>query len=140
MLGKGRVIKGWDLGLLDMCEGEKRTLIIPPHLAYGEKGAGGKIPAGATLKFETECVQILKPGERSTAARTHPPGVNIFKEMDLDDDKLITNDEFFQWFILKRNIKEFPQAAWVKEDKNLDGIITWEEFSGPKGENIGSEL
>ena len=43
-LGVGQVIKGWDQGLLDMCEGEKRKLIIPSHLGYGDKGAGAKIP------------------------------------------------------------------------------------------------
>merc|ERR1711916_417780 len=53
-LGAGRVIKGWDQGLQDMCIGEKRTLTIPPELGYGSRGAGGKIPGGATLVFENE--------------------------------------------------------------------------------------
>lgn len=44
-LGKGEVIKGWDQGLLDMCTGEKRKLTVPPHLGYGEKGAGNKYNA-----------------------------------------------------------------------------------------------
>ena len=47
-LGAGRVIKGWDLGLLDMCPGDKRTLTIPPELGYGARGMG-PIPASATL-------------------------------------------------------------------------------------------
>ncbi|PWY80563.1 hypothetical protein BO70DRAFT_362511 [Aspergillus heteromorphus CBS 117.55] len=56
-LGTGRVIKGWDQGLLDMCIGEKRTLTIPPELGYGDRGVG-PIPGGATLVFETELVGI----------------------------------------------------------------------------------
>ncbi|KAJ5751762.1 FK506-binding protein 2 [Penicillium odoratum] len=56
-LGTGRVIKGWDQGLLDMCIGEKRTLTIPPEFGYGDRGTG-PIPGGSTLIFETELVAI----------------------------------------------------------------------------------
>lgn len=65
-VGSGMVIKGWDQGLLGMCPGDKRTLTIPPELGYGANGAGGVIPGGATLIFQTELVSIdgVEPEEK----------------------------------------------------------------------------
>ena len=57
-LGKGQVIQGWDQGLLNMCPGARRQLVIPPRLAYGDRGAGDVIPPGATLNFDVELVKI----------------------------------------------------------------------------------
>lgn len=62
-LGMGQVIKGWDQGLLNMCEGEKRKLVIPPELGYGERGAGDKIPPNSVLIFEVELVKIERKTE-----------------------------------------------------------------------------
>ena len=53
-IGQGRVIKGWDEGVMTMKPGSKSTLIIPPQLGYGERGAGDKIPPQSILIFEIE--------------------------------------------------------------------------------------
>ena len=60
VLGKGIVIKGWDLGLQDMRINEQRCLVIPPHLAYGNRRIGNIIKPNSTLIFEVKLLEILK--------------------------------------------------------------------------------
>ena len=58
VLGTGRVIKGWDVGIAGMKVGGKRRLVIPADLAYGDRAVGGVIPANAVLVFEVELVGV----------------------------------------------------------------------------------
>lgn len=57
-LGAGRVIQGWDQGVQGMKVGGRRQLVIPPHLAYGDRGAGGVIAPGETLIFVCDLVGV----------------------------------------------------------------------------------
>jgi len=137
-LGVGQVIKGWDEGLLGMCPGEKRKLTIPPHLGYGDTGAGERIPPKSTLIFEVECISV----------DAGPAPVNVFKEIDDNNDNLLSREEVSSY--LK---KQLPQAAeaglddlpdqdklveeiFQHEDKDKNGFISHEEFSGPKHDEL----
>ena len=64
-IGTRQVIQGWEIGLLGMKIGGKRTILIPPDLGYGSRGAGDKIPPDSKLIFEIEIVDAILPGYRT---------------------------------------------------------------------------
>ena len=73
MVGAGRVIKGWDEGLIGMQKGGKRLLVIPPDKAYGARSPSPKIPANSTLVFEVALVDVVaSPPAAAPAAPAAP--------------------------------------------------------------------
>ncbi|XP_071338080.1 peptidyl-prolyl cis-trans isomerase FKBP7 isoform X2 [Trachinotus anak] len=82
VLGVGQVIKGLDIGIMDMCPGEKRKLTVPPALAFGEKGKD-PVPPNATVVFEVEVYSVSR-GPRTMEA---------FRQIDVDKDQSLTKAE-----------------------------------------------
>ncbi|XP_060635765.2 peptidyl-prolyl cis-trans isomerase FKBP7 [Anolis sagrei] len=110
VLGVGQVIKGLDIAMLNMCPGEKRKVIIPPSLAYGEQGyEPAKIPPNATLIFEIELYAITK-GPRS---------VEAFSDIDMDKDKQLSRDEIDLY--LK---KEFERDGKKRDPLHHENVLT----------------
>jgi len=144
-IGVGQVIKGWEEGVLGMCIGEKRRLIVPPELGYGDQGAGQVIPGGATLFFDIELLET----------EDGPQPVNVFKQIDMDNDAALSREELSVY--LKQQVEAMAQAGgeqaqqaqemlkdqdklveeiFSHEDKDKDGYISHEEFSGPKHDEL----
>jgi len=144
-IGVGQVIKGWEEGVLGMCVGEKRKLIVPPALGYGDQGAGDIIPGGATLYFEVELINTEEG----------PTPVNVFKQIDMDADQHLSRDEISGY--LKQQVETMQAAGgeqgeearkmmedqdklveeiFAHEDKDKDGMISHDEFSGPKHDEL----
>ena len=98
---------------------------------YGDRGAGEKIPGGATLKFEVECLNIAASASGDPDIAPHDEIPNVFAEMDKDNSNTITPEEMQAWFA--EQSAEIPEGLWETEDKDGDGIITFDEFGGPKG-------
>ncbi|XP_068101532.1 peptidyl-prolyl cis-trans isomerase FKBP7 [Hyperolius riggenbachi] len=130
VLGVGQVIKGLDIALMDMCPGEKRKVVIPPALAYGEKGYEEKnIPPNATLVFEIELYGISR-GPRS---------VEAFQLIDLDNDMQLSKDEISHYLteeFRKDGKKRDPSEhgliltdIFKKNDQDNDGFISAKEYN-----------
>jgi len=115
-------LEGFNRGLIGLCKGQKATIVLPPEMAFGDRGAGFKIPGGATLDFEVEILEV--------SSETLRP-MNVFDMLDLDRDSVVSKEEYMRYFAQLGNL--LPTAQWEREDKNGDGLLSWEEFPLPKG-------
>ncbi|KAK0053793.1 FK506-binding protein 15 [Biomphalaria pfeifferi] len=88
-VGKGKVIKGWDQGMLGMKKGAKRILIIPPSLAYGSQGAGERVPPDSTLVFEVQVMRVkLQKGDSPQPSPAPTPAPVAMPALPNDNDDL----------------------------------------------------
>ncbi|XP_063778619.1 peptidyl-prolyl cis-trans isomerase FKBP9 isoform X2 [Pseudophryne corroboree] len=140
VIGSGQVVLGMDIGLQDMCVGEKRTVVIPPHLGYGEAGVEGEVPGSAVLVFDIELLELV-PGlpEGYMFIWNGEVSPNLFEEIDKDTNGEIFLNEFSEYIHAqveagKGKLAPGFDAAKIIEnmfknqDRNEDGKITEAEF------------
>ncbi|XP_032424668.1 peptidyl-prolyl cis-trans isomerase FKBP7 [Xiphophorus hellerii] len=128
VLGVGQVIRGLDVGMMDMCAGEKRKVTVPAALAFGQTGKG-PVPPNATVVFEVEVLSVSR-GPRSMEA---------FGQMDLDQDKSLTKGEVKEYLKLEYEKGGKPRDEpfyekiladiFWKSDKDQDGQISAKEYN-----------
>uniref|UniRef100_A0A8C3GUW0 peptidylprolyl isomerase n=1 Tax=Corvus moneduloides TaxID=1196302 RepID=A0A8C3GUW0_CORMO len=153
-LGANKVIEGLNSGLLDMCAGERRVLIVPPHLGHGESGARG-VPGSAVLRFEVELISMEEGVPEGYLFIWHgEPPASLYEQMDLNKDGGIPADEFSTF--IKTQVAEgkgrlMPSSdpekviadMFQNQDRNQDGKITPDELklkSDEDQEKIHEEL
>lgn len=114
---EGSVIDGWLQGLEGVCAGAKIELTIPPELGYV------KADDRYTLRVIIDVLEV-------SDEKIEPP--SLFSYIDKNADGLINGDEFRAYFEEVHPGEKAPWGLFVREDKDKDGDLTWEEFLGPK--------
>uniref|UniRef100_A0A8C7HFW9 peptidylprolyl isomerase n=1 Tax=Oncorhynchus kisutch TaxID=8019 RepID=A0A8C7HFW9_ONCKI len=148
VLGANQVVPGMEEGLKEMCVGERRHLVIPPHLGYGERG----VPASAVLVFDIEMIEMeagLPDGYMFIW--NEEVSADLFTEMDADKDLQVLASEFSD-YILRQvnegkgrlapgfNANLIIENMFSNQDRNGDGKITEEEFKLKADETPHDEL
>ena len=120
-IGVGQVISGLEQGTVGMCVGEKRKLLIPPELGYGDRGAGEIVPGGMMLCFNVELLNIEEG----------PLPVNLFKQMDSDSDNVLSRDKVSNYLQKQvdtsQNTNEEAEKILEDQAKLVDEIFTYED-------------
>nr|XP_046273672.1 peptidyl-prolyl cis-trans isomerase FKBP9 isoform X2 [Scatophagus argus] len=140
VLGANQVVPGMEDGLMEMCVGEKRHLVIPPHLGYGERGVTDEVPGSAVLVFDVELMDIEEGlPEGYMFIWNDDVSADLFSEMDKDNNKLVEPSEFTDYIMRQVNEGKGRLAPgfdpyriidnmFSNQDRNGDGKITEAEF------------
>lgn len=140
VLGSGQVVLGMDMGLREMCVGEKRTVIIPPHLGYGEAGVDGEVPGSAVLVFDIELLELVSGlPEGYMFIWNGEVSPNLFEEIDRDGNGEVLLEEFSEYIHAQVatgkgklapgfNAEMIVKNMFTNQDRNGDGKVTAEEF------------
>nr|XP_044992147.1 peptidyl-prolyl cis-trans isomerase FKBP9 isoform X1 [Jaculus jaculus] len=152
VLGSGQVVLGMDMGLREMCVGEKRTVIIPPHLGYGEAGVDGEVPGSAVLVFDIELLELVTGlPEGYMFIWNDEVSPNLFEEIDKDGNGKVLLEEFSEYInaqVATGKGKLAPgfdaemivKNMFTNQDRNGDGKVTAEEFKLKDQETKHDEL
>jgi peptidylprolyl isomerase len=141
-IGMKRVIEGWELGLLGMKVGGKRTLFIPSKLGYGQRGAGDLIPPNSNLIFDVEIIDVQPPGYKTVLSSEIKELKNLnytFIDIRIDEERLNTGmldgsipviafDEFGKFvpeFMqnLKSNVDLNDNIVFISNDGDIASIL-----------------
>ncbi|XP_041474433.1 peptidyl-prolyl cis-trans isomerase FKBP14-like [Lytechinus variegatus] len=138
-MGVGESIKGLELGIIGMCKGEIRRVVVEPDMVKNGRNVfdpeDGVIPRGKKLIFEVEMMEM---------GPNYVKGLpNMFKVYDVNANGQLSHDEL-KVYLLKDGtfgpdgplIDKLAQEVIDKDDRNKDGILTWKEFSGPKHDEL----
>ncbi|KAM8883736.1 peptidyl-prolyl cis-trans isomerase FKBP9 [Synchiropus picturatus] len=152
VLGANQVVPGMEDGLMDMCVGERRHVIVPPHLGYGERGVTNEVPGSAVLVFDIE-LEDMEEGlpEGYMFIWNDDVSPDLFTEMDMDQNKEVEPSEFTDYIIRQVNEGKGRLAPgfdpyriienmFSNQDRNGDGKITLAEFKLKADEAAHDEL
>ncbi|XP_054672728.1 peptidyl-prolyl cis-trans isomerase FKBP9 isoform X2 [Grus americana] len=140
VLGSGQVVVGMDMGLQDMCVGERRTVIIPPHLGYGEDGVEGEVPGSAVLVFDIELLELVSGlPEGYMFVWNGEVSPNLFEEIDQNHDGEVLLEEFSDYIQAQVDsgkgklapgfdFEKIVKNMFTNQDRDGNGKVTAEEF------------
>ncbi|XP_027531450.1 peptidyl-prolyl cis-trans isomerase FKBP9 isoform X1 [Neopelma chrysocephalum] len=140
VLGSGQVVVGMDMGLQDMCVGERRTVVIPPHLGYGEDGVEGEVPGSAVLVFDIELLELVSGlPEGYMFVWNGEVSPNLFEEIDQNHDGEVLLEEFSEYIQAQVDsgkgklapgfdFDKIVKNMFTNQDRDGNGKVTAEEF------------